>query len=657
MATLPSATTRIDDTAGPAASGVKYCAVLAPVPTMADYVPRVYSNAASIAANHGYSQGVDYAAHHIKNTGLPVLFVPMIIDTAGVVGSLDGSGNTNTSICSASAGSSGSLDEVDGVVRVKKGGVVGTDQILLEISLDGGRSYLPAKLGTASLYQITTAGGYQLGVELTFAGGSLTTGETILTFRSTAPLFDAAGIALAKTALANQTKLVRDIVFIGDIPSYAGGLAQAVKTAVEGYETTDERYACARISLRDRLPLALSGSTSARMVDANVTFANVSEADTITRDTGSFISDGFVVGDSIIVSGMTTVGNNIDGDVIATVAAKVLTFGSGTLLTNEGPRAGISITAQPTAVFHDNGESADTLTRNRGSWLNDGFRVGQSITISGTSSNNVTKTVTVLTATTLTVATGSFADETISMADIDVSAGETVSNWVSALDSEYSALESRRVNASIGRARVTSPFLNSMIRRSVLWDDVVRSYQHDIHIPTFAKALGPTGADLNDADGNLAEYDERVVGGALAGRFTCYRTWGNGPAGAYIALSLTRAAETSVLSRQQNMTVVNLAQSVCQAAAENAIGLSLVLNSDGTPTSESIALIKQKVDSALARALLANAEGEGQRCSDVYWTPDPSTDMRVAGTVWPCVLSIVLNGTLEHISTTIKVNG
>ena len=119
---------------------------------------------------------------------------------------------------------------------------------------------------------------------------------------------------------------------------------------------------------------------------------------------------------------------------------------------------------------------------------------------------------------------------------------------------------------------------------------------------------------------------------------------------------MTRANPDSVFSRAHNMAVINLAQSVCQSEAENAIGESLILNSDGTAEQASLNVIKQRVDSALKRNLLANAQGEGQRASNVYWTPDASSLLNVPGATLNGVLALDLLGTLEHINTTIKVN-
>ena len=69
---------------------------------------------------------------------------------------------------------------------------------------------------------------------------------------------------------------------------------------------------------------------------------------------------------------------------------------------------------KPELIFGDNGGSDDTITRNKGSWIADGFAVGQLLTITNTVSNNVIDVaVTAVTEKVLSVTTGSFADETV----------------------------------------------------------------------------------------------------------------------------------------------------------------------------------------------------------------------------------------------------
>ena len=75
MVSLPRASVTVDDSAPALAGGTELCCVLAPVATQADAVPRQYGSAADVYAVHGYSEGLEYVAHHIDLTGRPGLFV------------------------------------------------------------------------------------------------------------------------------------------------------------------------------------------------------------------------------------------------------------------------------------------------------------------------------------------------------------------------------------------------------------------------------------------------------------------------------------------------------------------------------------------------------------------------------------------------------
>lgn len=652
-AELPSASTRIDETSGPVAAGTKYCAVIACVPTAADSVPRIYGNAAAIYAAHEYSEGVDYAALHMQKTKKPILFVPVPIATPGVIGRVNQSGNTNTSVVSAAVGGSGSLDECDVKITVEKGGVVGTDQIQIGVSLDGGRSKKTVKLGTANSYVIP-----YVGHTLSFGAGSLTTGETVLTYHSTAPMWDSDGMTAAKTGLANQLKQVRSWQIIGDIANST--FAGYITTAVNGYETTDERYVQAKASLRDRQPYASLSRSIVRMTgNPNLTFAEVgATGDTITRASGSWVTDGFAVGDAVTVSGSAS--NNFTDAKVTGVTALVLTLDTQDL-TAEGPVGNVTVTAEVGLTFAEVGATGDTITRNRGSWLDDGFRIGDKLAITGTVSNNITAVagLTAVTATVLTLDTDDLTAEFIGAYGVIITAGETKAQHVASLDAAMSSVASQiRLELGFGRGRILSPFLGGMMRRSASWHDNLRAYQHDVHIATWQKDLGPLdGVDIYAADGiTLDEFDERVDGGALAAGFTCLRSWSNGPKGAFVAKCLTRGDPASILSQAWAMAVVNVAQATAQAAAEDAIGASLILNADGTATGESLNAIKKRVDSALARELLANRENEGQRASLASWTPHTDDDLSGPDATLNAVLALTLRGVLVHINTKLTVN-
>lgn len=639
---LPSATTRVSTQAGSAPVATDLIAVFGCCVSNADSVPRLYSAISDMETAHGYCEAEEYGALHVQDTGKAFLFVPLPIATAGTVGRFNNTGNTGTSVVTCAVGGSGALAETDGILKVTTGGTIGTDQIILSLSLDGGTTYKPVRLGTASSYTIP-----KVGLTLSFAAGTLVAGDTVLTWHSVAPLPDWTALSTAFTQMTTQTKLTRSWLFVGDLSTYAS--ANAIAAKVAAYETTAERYTYAKAQMRDRLPVATLSQTSVRLTGAaTCTFLEVgATGDTITRSTGSFLSDGFVSGDTIRVTG--SVSNNVTG-VPSGITATVITLNT-TDLVNEGPVT-VTVTAEPTLTFGDNGASPDTITRNRGSWLDDGFRVGDSITITGTASNNVTKTITALTATVLSVATASFAAEVIGSVGVTIVTGETEVAWIAALDALVASVTGApRMDLGAGRLTALSPITGYTMRRPVQWADSIRSYQHDVSTTTWWKDLGPlTGWGID------GEHDERVTAGLLAARFTCARTWGNGPDGAFIAQSLTREADGLILTQTHNVAVTNVAQTVVQRVTENFAGATLVLNADGTATTASLAIFAAKVNSELKRNLLTDIGGEGPRASSAKWTPATNDDLSVADATLHGTLDLNLKGTIVHIATAVAVS-
>jgi hypothetical protein len=654
MPTLPSATTTIDPDASPRALRTDYCCVISCVPTNADETPRVYGNWDAIKDQHGYSEGLEYAALHFAETRKPLIFIGIPIDTLGVIGREDTSGNTGTSVTTVAAAGTGTLAEHDGVLTCITGGTIGTIGIILGLSLDGGRTTKRVKLGTANSYTVPN-----VGATISFAAGTLVAGDTVHTWHGTAPFWAQADLEDARQALAAQQKGVRSLMVVGDLENSTQ--AGYITTEVNAYETTDERFVYARSQVRDRLPLSLMSQVTVRMSGTpTVTFAEVgATGDTITRSAGSFVTDGFVAGDIITITGAINGANNQTTLVgIANVAATVITLDTDDLV-DEVATAGVTITGTPALTFAEVGATGDTLTRSRGSWLDDGFRSGDLINITGTSLNNITGAagVTTVTATVITFDTDDLAAEVIGSSGVTVQGGETKAAWVAAMDTAFASVDSqKRIDLALGRGRKQSPITGYLMRRPASWAASIREYQHDVHIPTFRKSDGPLdGWSLDDAAGNLYEFDERVDSGGLAGNFTVMRTWGNGPVGAFMALSLTRAGEGELLSRTQNMSVANVACTVNQQVTEDAIGQVLRLNSDGTATADSLQQIQEQVNSALDRALLQDLFGEGPRASGAYWEPATDDILNVVGATLNGTLTLTLNGTIEHIATSVAV--
>jgi len=647
MAELPEASVQIDDEAGALAGGTDMLTVIACVPTSADVTARVFASTKALLAKHGYAAGIDYCSMHFEETKKPIIFVGLPIVTAGSIGSVDLHGNTGTSIASIAAGSAGVLDDADVVVRALSSGVVGTDQITIGVSMDGGRTEKRVRLGVALSYTVP-----YFGFVLSFTAGSLVEDDVVLLASSVGPRWDSAGLTAARTALAAQQKQARSWLVVGDLKTEDD--ASDLVGELNAYETANTRFVFARAQVRDRKRSAALSRVLARMSGApTVTFAEVgATGDTITRSTGSFITDGFAVGDVITVTG--SVSNNVTGP-IASLTATVITLGT-TDLAAEGPVSNVTIVASHGLTFAEVGVSADTITRNAGSWVTDGFAVGDRITIAGTASNNVSGAITALSATVLTLDTTDLAPEVIGSHVVTLTAAESDSDWVAAIDATFADIdEERRIDLGAGRATKKSPITGWRLRRPVQWAASLREYQHDVQIPTWRKADGKLpGWDLEDEDGTTVEHDERADGGLLAARFTCFRTYANGPAGAFIALSLTRASEASLLSRTHNMAVADIACSVAQAETENAIGQVLELNDDGTGTIASLQVLEERVNSALAMALLQR-KAEGVRASGATWAASRTDILNVPAAELNGTLDLELNGTLEKITTRVRV--
>ena len=115
------------------------------------------------------------------------------------------------------------------------------------------------------------------------------------------------------------------------------------------------------------------------------------------RSAGSFVTDGFVVGQTITASGFTIPANN-GSSTITAVTPTTLTVTKTIPPVAEAGSTGLA--AMGTSTGGSGG-----FTRTVGSFLADGFAVGQSVTTSGflDSSNNGTFTVTGVTAGVLSV--------------------------------------------------------------------------------------------------------------------------------------------------------------------------------------------------------------------------------------------------------------
>lgn len=179
------------------------------------------------------------------------------------------------------------------------------------------------------------------------------------------------------------------------------------------------------------LDVALPQAAASMTGDPQLTFTNpVTGAPKISRDRGNWILDGFRIGQIIEVrhsdanNGQYVIASidpfGLELTLESTDANLAPTSSSLDRVVAEGPKSGISIevyqvslTGRPSLTFTDVTENftpkllefanlppqtftidlRDEITRSSGSWGDDGFRLGDSITITGTSNNNGVYTI------------------------------------------------------------------------------------------------------------------------------------------------------------------------------------------------------------------------------------------------------------------------
>lgn len=563
MATLPRATVRLVADGGGVGVGTDLMCIMACTPSGTANVPKTHARVQAYLDDKGYCDGVEFAAHYVELTDLPFMEIKLDTATAGSVVSSDVTGVTGTSAVTWS-GAANMSEHLQ--CHVVTGGTIGTAGIVIRISRDGGRTWgRNVRLGTATSYVIPNSG-----VTVNFAAGTLVA-DDLAVAHTKGPMWDAAALTAGFNALAAQSQLPRLVVIIGDITTST--LLQNVMDEISAYETTDGRHARALVALRGKYPdCAMQGEPS-------------------------------------------------DVDFVA---------------------------------------SADTITRNTGSWVTDGFKVGMQITIDGTSSNDGTHTVVTVTPTVLTVG-NTLADEAnVDAADFTITGSEPLSTWVASLktdivgDSEATLKIEDRVLARAGEPRRKSPLDGFSRQRPMAWASACRIMAHDLHVSEAKVELGPLpGWTITDEDGILETHDERFHGGLLAGRIGCPTTHDDIP-GVFSALPLTLDEDNAPLSRAPVGFVGDLLCQLAKRETTRKLSRDVILNADGTITEAEAQRIEEEVLSRLKAAVLTR-RAEGQRASDVSFTMARDADLLQPDAEVVCEVGYLPLGYLERITTTVRV--
>lgn len=172
-------------------------------------VPASYGKITALVAAFGQGPMVEGAARHIELTGSSVVVVKTGVTTDGAAGTVDDDNVAGTSVVTVDA-TVDPYDDYEVYFLVETGGTRGTDGITFRYSLDGGKNMSPlVKLGTAITYTIPNSG-----VKVDFAAGTLVAGDN-WSFRTTAPLFNAAQLGTALDALRLSTHAVEIVQIAG----------------------------------------------------------------------------------------------------------------------------------------------------------------------------------------------------------------------------------------------------------------------------------------------------------------------------------------------------------------------------------------------------------------------------------------------------------
>jgi hypothetical protein len=280
------------------------------------YTPRFYQGGAALKSEAGTGDPVEFGARYFRGSrsafnpnGLPICFCRAPVTTAGAIQFQSHDAITGSSAVTASGTPNQRVDSF--LLEVVGGGTIGADGITFKYSF-GGRDWSSIqRLGTANTWAVP-----DLGVTVAFGAGDLNAGD-LFQMRTSGPRASNTDISTALAAVLALPQKFRCVLIVGD---YKNTDLVALQADMDSFYLGQKR-AIFFVSARDAAQLAqgtgLSGET--------VTFA--ASGHTVTRNTGSWVSDGFNTEDDVIVAGSSSNNGNLGKP--STVSATVLTFASG----------------------------------------------------------------------------------------------------------------------------------------------------------------------------------------------------------------------------------------------------------------------------------------------------------------------------------------
>lgn len=559
VAELSEVTTDVTEDGGGGGGGqTDVIAILSCFSTPAAADAEYFENVADAVTKHGAGPGLDYFAHHKDVTGLGAIVCGMSIVTAVALGPVDVTTITGSSAVTFSGTPSG--DEEDIRFDVVDGGTIGVAGITFRVSRHGinGDNDPKIALGTATSYLIPGTG-----ITINFGSGTLAAGDYARAYASPAKS-NLAGIEAALDSVAALGIRPRVVLFEHEVASSSD--ADDIIAAIAYLKTTHKIHARAVAPVRDRY-----------------------------RD-------------------------------VARQGAATVAFDSAT----------------------------KKMTRNVGSWVTDGFKVGMTVTVDGTVSNDGTYTASVVTALEMTVVEALVNEAAV--ASTTITGTESVSTWKTALNTITSGKDSHRTLLAGGRARRRSPLTGARKRRNASWAILNRYFRHDMQVSPARKSDGPLeGWTIFDDNGQIAEHDERTSGGLLAKRIACLRSYVNNGKATFAEKPVTLGTEGKPMSRLPPGAVADLACTIVHSVTEDALNSNPQTNSNGTIREDEAKKIERRVTSRVKAELFASDLREGPRASGFTFALGRSTNILRAGAETTTTSVLTPLGTMEKIRNTVVV--
>lgn len=263
--------------------------------------------------------------------------------------------------------------------------------------------------------------GFAIGDFIVVSGSGLNDGVHRIT-SVTATTLELESDTIQSTVIAGSTIQELDTITRSTGDWVADGFTDGLPIVVFGSAANDGFYEVAQI-VDNTLILTSSGSVGDSASDGvqieavvpTVTFegnglGQIPANDIIRRSHGSWIADGFVKGQSVLVEN----GGSNDGEytVVKVTDDELHLFESGFLFDE---------TVTPAYLFGDvditftSRTDGDTMTRSSGNWLDDGFQEGRFITVTGSADNDGVYLIEAVDGDTLTLSTkNEFTNETSS---------------------------------------------------------------------------------------------------------------------------------------------------------------------------------------------------------------------------------------------------